>query len=136
MTKRNYHYLYVEDDALSREVMIILLENLVGVGSLTIFEESKDFMARLRAVAPKPDFILLDIHVKPLDGYEILRLLRSDADYQECKLVAVTASVMTDEVQKLKGDGFDGALAKPLDMSTFPELIERLEAGEAVWQVN
>lgn len=136
MTQRNYHYLYVEDDALSREVMVILLENLVGVGSLTIFEESKDFMARLSAVDPMPDFILLDIHVKPHDGYEILRLLRSDADYRECKLIAVTASVMTDEVQKLKADGFDGALAKPLDMTTFPELIERLEAGEAVWQVD
>ncbi|MCA9970734.1 MAG: response regulator [Anaerolineales bacterium] len=133
MTK--YHYLYVEDDALSREVMETLLLRFVGVGGLTLFADSRDFMARLAALDPQPDFILLDIHVEPHNGYELLAMLRSNPDYRACKLIAVTASVMLDEVRQLQTGGFDGALAKPLDMSTFPELIADLEAGRMVWQV-
>lgn len=133
MTK--YHYLYVEDDALSREVMETLLLRFVGVGGLTLFADSRDFMARLAALDPQPDFILLDIHVEPHNGYELLAMLRANPDYRACKVIAVTASVMLDEVRQLQTGGFDGALAKPLDMSTFPELIADLEAGRMVWQV-
>lgn len=136
MHSRKYHYLYVEDDELSREIMGILLENLVGVGSLTLFESSENFMVRLRALRPKPDFILLDIHIGPQNGYKLLKMIRRETGFQNSKVIAVTASVMTEEVKKLQADGFDGALAKPLDMSTFPMLIKRLEAGETVWQVN
>ena len=133
---KKYHYLYVEDDALSREVMETLLIHLVGVESLTIFEDSTDFMTRLKSLEPQPDFILLDIHVEPHNGYELLAMLRRDQDYRTCKVIAVTASVMLEEVKQLRAGGFDGALAKPLDMSTFPNLIRRLEAGEPVWQVT
>lgn len=131
-----YNYVYIEDDPLSREVMEMLLVNVVGVKNLTIFQDSADMLARLRGLDYRPDFILLDIHVTPDDGYQVLRLLRADPDFQPVSVIAVTASVMTDEVKQLKTSGFDGALAKPLDMAVFPDLIARLEAGEAVWQVR
>ena len=134
--KQTYSYLYVEDDALSREVMETLLVQVVGVKSLALFEDSTDFLARLRALDPQPDLILLDIFVGPHDGHEMLSMLRGDPQYREIRVIAVTASVMSDEVLRPRAAGFDGALAKPLDMVTFPDLIRRLEAGEAVWQIT
>jgi CheY-like chemotaxis protein len=131
-----HSYLYVEDDALSREVMQTLLVEVVGVENLTILNDSRDFMLRLRAISPRPDFILLDIHVQPYDGYQLLRLIRDDADFRDCRVLAVTAGVMSDEMAHLKAEGFDGALAKPLDMLTFPDLIRSLEAGAAMWQAG
>jgi CheY-like chemotaxis protein len=134
--KKSYNYLYVEDDALSREVMHELLIEVVGVASLVILENSQDFLARVKALEPPPDFILLDIYVEPHNGYALLDMIRRDADLPPVKVIAVTASVMSQEVDLLQARGFDGALAKPLDMETFPDLIRRLEAGETVWQIT
>lgn len=131
-----FNYLYVEDDPLSREVMHTLLADVIGVQTLVLFEDSEDFIERLAALSPRPDFILLDIHITPHDGYDLLAMVRADERFDACKVIAVTASVMSEEVRLLKRGGFDGALSKPLDMITFPDLIARLEAGEKVWQVG
>jgi len=130
-----YSYLYVEDDNLSREVMQTIMTNALGVSDLTIFEDSTDFMARLKRLANKPNVVLLDIHIKPLDGFQLLQLLRADPDYQRTRIVALTASVMNEEVQKLRQSGFDGAIAKPLSIKTFPTLMMRVVRGEAVWHI-
>lgn len=131
-----FNYLYVEDDALSREVMETLMHEVIGVGSLTTFADSADFASRLAALEPKPDFILLDIHVPPHDGYAMLTMIRDNPDLRSAEVLAVTASVMAQEIEHLKARGFNGALAKPLDMMTFPEIIRRLEAGETIWQTR
>ena len=36
---------------------------------------------------------------------------------------------------ELKFAGFDGVIGKPLDADLFPELIQQIEAGVAVWQI-
>ena len=131
-----FSYLYVEDDPLSLEVMQTLLEEIVEVGNLVLFDSSENFIERLEALSRLPDFVLLDIHIAPHDGYELLRMLRADDRFAACQVIAVTASVMSEEVAQLKRHGFDGALSKPLDMITFPDLIQRLESGEKVWQVE
>ena len=130
-----FSYLYVEDDPLSREVLGTLMTKVIGVKELVIFEDSADFIGRIGALEPQPDFVLLDIHVEPHDGYELLSMVRQIPDL-DCKVIAVTASVMSEEIKRLKAEGFDGAIAKPLDMSTFPDLICRLEAGESIWQIS
>lgn len=132
--KKRYNYLYVEDDALSCEIMEMLLTQVVGVKRLVVFQENRRFMEQLKALEEKPDFVLLDIHMKPHNGYELLAMLRSDPAYDQAKVVAVTAMSMAGELKQLKRAGFDGALTKPLDMITFPDLIGRLEAGKPVWQ--
>jgi len=97
-----FNYLYVEDDPLSREVMQTLMENVVGVQSLAIFDTSEDFIERLQSLSPRPDFILLDIHVAPHDGYDLLKMIRADDRFAACRVIAVTASVMSEEVQRAK----------------------------------
>jgi CheY-like chemotaxis protein len=131
----NYAYLYVEDDPLSREVMQVLMENAMDVRSLTIFDDSVDFMGRIQSLPRIPDVILLDIHVKPYDGFEMLQQLQADPAYQNSKVIALTASVMNEEVEKLRTSGFDGAIAKPLSIQTFPDMIARVLAGEVIWYI-
>jgi len=129
------HFLYVEDDSLSREVMQILLNEVIDAGSVTILPTSDNFIERVRQLEHLPDFILLDIYVEPVNGYDLLTQIRADSDFAHTKVIAVTASVMSTEVALLKAKGFDGAIAKPLDFATFPSLIHRIEAGEVIWQV-
>jgi CheY-like chemotaxis protein len=130
-----YSYLYVEDDPNSREIMQMLMENVMDVRSLSVFDDSKDFFQRLKSLRGSPDVILLDIHVKPYDGFEMLNLIKADPAYDDSKVIALTASVMNEEVTKLRTSGFDGAIAKPVSIQTFPDMIARILAGETVWYV-
>lgn len=130
-----HRFLYVEDDLLSREIMQILLVNAMGVEEFAIFEDSHDFMERLMTLPYQPDVIMLDIHLKPYDGFELLEMLRNTPDFSDTIIIALTASVMNEEMEKLKHGGFSGAIAKPLSIQTFPQLIERVLRGERVWHV-
>ncbi|MBN1311074.1 MAG: response regulator [Anaerolineae bacterium] len=130
------HFLYVEDDPLSREVMQMIMNNGMGVTNLNILEDSTDFMSRLKALEVHPNIILLDVHVKPYNGMDMLRMLRADPEYNHIPVVALTASVMNEEVEQLRTSGFDGAIGKPLSVTTFPDLVGRIMAGESVWHVT
>jgi CheY-like chemotaxis protein len=130
-----YHYLYVEDDPLSREIMQITLREVMNAHSIVIFEDSINFMERLGALPILPDFILLDIHMEPHTGLELLQMIRSDEIYRDVKIIALTASVMNEEVAVLRISGFDGAIAKPVDISVFPDLIQRIIDGESIWHI-
>jgi len=128
--------LYVENDPGSRKVMRLLVTRFASPVDLTIFEDSSNFMSRVKALPIVPDVFLLDIHVSPLDGFEMLYLLRHHESYMHCMIVALTASVMNSEVYQLKEAGFDGILAKPLHFHTFPATLERILTGERIWTVH
>ena len=128
--------LYVEDDMLSREVMRLLLHKELGYTGLTIIDDNHDFMDKVRALGRVPDVIFLDIQMRPYDGYEMLKMLRADEDYRDCQIIAMTASVMATDVEALKKAGFSGLTGKPIMRHAFPEQLEQILAGKAVWFVS
>jgi CheY-like chemotaxis protein len=130
------HFLYVEDDETSRMVMEVLLPYWPHESELVLFEDSTNFMDKLLSLSPQPDIIFLDIHMKPHSGFEMLEMIRSHQNYKEQKVIALTASVMNEEIDKLRVGGFDGAVAKPLNRDVFPGLLTRICNGEMVWYVN
>lgn len=128
--------LYVEDEARSRRVMQMLLVNSMKLDNVTIFEDSSDFISRVDALEPKPDVIFLDIHVAPYNGFQMLDMLRKTGRYNDTTIVALTASVMNEEVTQLRESGFDGCLSKPIDIDTFPELLNLILKGEELWHIT
>ncbi len=126
--------LYVEDDKLSRRVLQMMAAD-AGIETLTLFEDSANLLERATALDPKPDVIFLDIHIKPHNGFEMLKMLRGSGHFDGIPIVAMTASVMNEEVAQLREAGFNACLAKPLDMETFPEVLQRILEGEAVWRI-
>jgi CheY-like chemotaxis protein len=127
--------LYVEDDARSRKLMAMLLKGRMKLPHVTILEDSQDFLDHVDALDPKPDLILLDIHMKPHNGFEMLEMLRQLEWVNGIPIVALTASVMNEEVQQLRSAGFNGCLAKPIDLDSFPETLERILDGESIWRI-
>ncbi len=127
--------LYVDDDPGSREVMDLLLSTMLGLRHVTILSDSTRFVEILTSQSPKPDIILLDIHVEPLDGFEMLKAVRALPPFSTTPVVALTASVMNEEVQRLRVAGFHGVIAKPIDIDTFPSLLSRILEGESYWNV-
>lgn len=129
-------FLYVENDELSREVMKTLLVRILGYQQVIILDSSKNFEEELAKMNPKPTVIFLDIHMEPMDGFEMLRLIHQQADYQQIPVVALTASVMNEEIRKLRESGFDGVIAKPLNYESFPRTLQRILNGEEVWNTR
>jgi len=129
-------FLYVEDNESNRTVIQLLLQKAMKAKELVMFENSSCFLERVKALPECPDVFLLDIHVKPYDGFEMLAMLRADPQYRDAKVIALTASVMSEEVKQLRDSRFDGAIGKPLRTSTFPDLLARILNGEAVWSVS
>lgn len=128
--------LYVEDDPFSRLVMELLLTRGMNLHDVTIFESSENFMVRLGAMPHKPTLIFLDIHMQPHDGFALLKMLRTHSDYRDTRIVALTASVMNEEVEALRTAGFDGVLAKPINQTEFPNTLRRIMNGERVWVIT
>jgi CheY-like chemotaxis protein len=128
--------LYVEDDPGSRKVMRLLVSGLADLVQLVIFEDSVDFLEKVNTLEQEPDIFLLDIHVTPHNGFRILEMLRTHERYTHKMVIALTASVMNEEINRLKEVGFDGVLGKPLNFHTFPETIKRILAGEHIWTIH
>lgn len=129
-------FLYVEDDAYSRQVVNMLLTRVLGYSNITIFEDSNSFMTRLKELSRKPDVFFVDIQMTPHDGYAVLKMLRDHPDYKDATVVAMTANVMATDIDKLKQTGFDGLIGKPIDRKLFPELVTKILEGEPVWFVT
>src|SRR5688500_13882805 len=100
-------FLYVEDEPMSRTVMEMLMVRRMGYKNLTIFEDSSDFIAKIESLSSEPDVIFLDIHMRPINGFEMLQLLRNHPSYKSVRVVALTASVMNEEIDMLRQAGFD-----------------------------
>ncbi len=126
--------LYVEDEVRSRKVMRMIAADM-GIDNLFVFEDSANFLARVEALDPKPDLIFLDIHIKPFNGFEMLEMLRKSPQFNDVPVVAMTASVMNEEIHQLRVAGFNGCLAKPLDTDTFPDSVDRIINREAIWRI-
>jgi CheY-like chemotaxis protein len=127
-------FLYIEDDSPNRDLMQQIL-NALGFTQVHLFRDSTDFLARIEQLSPQPTHILLDIHVEPHDGFEVLRQLRAHEQYHHLTVIAVTADT-GGTVDQLRAAGFDSCLAKPLSWRLFPQFLHQILQGEAVWHVQ
>lgn len=126
---------YVEDDENSIIVMKMVVERVMGLPKLHVLQSRADFVEQVKELGIVPDVFLLDIHMKPYDGIELLSMLRKDPQFEVSKVIALTASVTNEEIALLKSGGFDGAIAKPLNIEAFPDLISKIMNGEQVWYI-
>jgi len=80
----------------------------------------------------RPDLILMDIQLPDIDGIAALRQIRAQPNLDATPVIAVSASVMPDEQQKVVSSGFDAFITKPIDLKRFRETVQRfLTQGRA-----
>lgn len=84
----------------------------------------------------KIDLILMDIRLPYEDGYGAMRKIRLTPRLKDIPIVAVTAEASQEQMNKAQKAGFNGFLGKPLDPDHFPDQIQRILAGEAVWEIG
>lgn len=79
----------VEDDALSAELIDLLLERY-GANS-RIFSDPLDFLRELESPVVQPDLFIIDIMLPSITGIEVLKRIRRMREYQHVPVVMLTA---------------------------------------------
>ena len=82
----------------------------------------------LLARSQHPALILLDIQLPGIDGIAALRHLRADPITKSTPVIAVTASAMEQDRQRILEAGFDGYMTKPINIKQFTEEIRTVLA--------
>ena len=118
----NKRLIYAVDDEQSiREVYSYALKN-AGF-EIECFQNGEDFLSALSA--RKCDLAILDIMLDGLDGYEILKAMKSNSQTNDIPVIMVSAK--STEIDKVRGLdlGADDYLAKPFGVL---ELVARINA--------
>ncbi len=71
------------------------------------------------------DILLSDLHMPVLTGYEIVARLLADPGWRRIPLIAVTASSMIGDRERVLAAGFDGYISKPIAPETFAAEVAR-----------
>ncbi|MBQ9992126.1 MAG: response regulator transcription factor [Firmicutes bacterium] len=111
----------VEDDNSIRDLVIYTLQN-TGFEARGFASAAEFFEAFAKQ---KPHLVLLDIMLPDMDGLEILRRIKSEAEGQKLPVIMLTAK--SSEYDKVRGLdlGADDYIAKPFGMM---ELVSRVKA--------
>ena len=67
-----------------------------------------------------PALILMDIQLPGIDGIVAMTRIRADERTKHIPTVALTASVMSGDRERFDEAGFDGFIAKPIEVKNFP----------------
>ena len=121
----NHRVLVIEDSASVRRLIEVCLRVLDvelsaaedGLRGLELAKEST------------PDAIVLDIGLPGMDGWEVLRRLRSDPNTADVKVLILTAHAQPEVAEQAVAGGADDFMTKPFRPTELREHIEKLLAG-------
>jgi CheY-like chemotaxis protein/two-component sensor histidine kinase len=117
------HILLAEDIEINREIVLALLD---GTGLIIdCAENGSEALAKVKAAPEKYDLIFMDVQMPKMDGLEATRRIRelSLPHCMEIPIIAMTANVFKDDVEKCIEAGMNDHMGKPLDMD---EMFEKL----------
>lgn len=115
-----FHILVVEDNPTNLKLLRILLQ--ADGYEVRTAVNAELAMKSLEEV--RPDLILTDIQLPGMDGLEMTRRLRRDANWASITIVALTAYAMKGDSEKAIAAGCDGYITKPIDPETFSTSIK------------
>ena len=124
--------LIVEDNPQSLKLVRDILQ---VKGYQTLETETGEEGVRL-ARERQPALILMDIQLPGINGIEALQRLRADPVTSATPVIAVTASVMTQDRSRIMAAGFNGFQSKPISvnqlLATVRETLDKSPPGGCV----
>jgi CheY-like chemotaxis protein len=113
--------LLVEDEIANRLLFVDVLEH----HGYTILEAGDGAEGVRLAKAEKPELILMDMQLPVMDGMAATREIKAFADTSQIPVVALTASVMKDERQKMLDSGCEEVVSKPILAKALVEVVRK-----------
>lgn len=128
---RPMEILLVEDGLMDARLTIAALQKSGVKHRLTLTRDGDEAIKFLRreglfARVPRPDLVLLDLHLPKKDGREVLDDIRSDPNLKQIPVVVLTASDDPEDRLKTELLNIDGYLTKPVDFDHFLTIVRQL----------
>jgi CheY-like chemotaxis protein len=108
--------LVAEDVEINREILAALLEDS-GI-QMTFACNGAEAVEKFRTAPDDYEIILMDIHMPDIDGYEATKLIRSSGLLRAASIpiIAMTANVFPEDIERCLAAGMNGHLGKPVDV--------------------
>jgi two-component system cell cycle response regulator DivK len=111
--------LLVEDNHMN----MVLVKEILNMNGYETIEAGSGTDAITTLASERPDIILMDLHLPGMDGITATRIIKSDERNRFIPVLALTASAMRGEEDKILRQGFDGYVAKPIEMKKLLEAV-------------
>ncbi len=122
MTPPKATVLVADDDP----VILELVRLTLGTQGYEVLTASSGVETIRTALTHKPDLIILDILMPEMDGYEVMRLLKSSEETNNIPIIVLTAYASEAGALVSWMEGADGYLAKPFNPDELLMLVERV----------
>jgi len=118
---RRRRLLIADDEPHNRDVLRQLLEPL---GFTTV--ESSDGLETLAEIRrSRPDLLLVDLVMPEMDGLDVTRTLRSEREFAQLPVIALSASAFADTVRECRAAGCNEFVPKPVNFDLLLDAIGR-----------
>jgi two-component system, cell cycle response regulator DivK len=118
--------LLVDDN---RSNLLVIQSELLRLGFVVTAVNHPDRVAQTLEAMDRIDIVFLDLEMPSQDGFVVFENLLALGI--EAPIVAYT--VHLDQLAKVREAGFNGLIAKPLDIDRFPAALEDILKGGKVW---
>lgn len=121
--------LFVDND----EASLVLYQEIslmMGI-ECECFQKPTQLAADLDKLPPIAAAVI-DLEMPQLNGYEVLALLRSASQFGSIPIIACT--VYSGEIERAYQAGFNGFITKPINIDRFPEQLQAILKGQAIWE--
>jgi two-component system chemotaxis response regulator CheY len=121
-------FLIVDDFSTMRRIVRNLLKE-IGYGDA---EEAEDGAVALNMLrAGKFDFVVSDINMPNMNGFELLKQIKADARLKSIPVLMVTAEAKKDDIVAAAQGGAAGYIVKPFTKSTLEEKVQKILQKQA-----
>ena len=129
---RPMEILLVEDNLMDAHLTITALRDSEIKHRLTPIpdgQEAIEFLDREGkfARAPRPDLVLLDLHLPKKDGLEVLAAIRERDELKRIPVVILTASDSEEDRNQCEFLDIDSYITKPVNLDKFLEVVKQLK---------
>jgi len=93
-----------------------------GVGALDFIYHKGKYQDKEKF--PRPDLILLDIKMPRLDGFDVLKTLKNDLEYNFIPIIMFTSSKDDKDIAKSYRYGAASFIQKPVNYEDFVKIVE------------
>jgi two-component system chemotaxis response regulator CheY len=123
MSNPDMKFLIVDDFSTMRRIVRGLLKE-IGYNNADEAEDGSVALTMLKAT--KYDFVVSDINMPVMTGFELLSAVKADDNLKHLPVLMVTAEARKEDIVRAAKDGAAGYIVKPFTKATLEEKVQKI----------
>ena len=116
-------FLVVDDFSTMRRIVCGLLKDM-GCEKIAEADDGVNALKALRSA--KFDFVVSDINMPNMNGFELLSAIRADAALKAIPVLMVTAEARKEDIVLAAKNGASGYIVKPFTKATLEDKVQKI----------